>query len=317
MKFKILNMLENADGYLSGEYISKQLNISRNSVWKLINKLRDEGYVITSVTNRGYKFESRFDAYSAEEIKRQLNTDFIAKNIYFTDCVNSTNTWAKENNDCPDGSVFVAVNQSCGKGRRGRNWISDDKGIWFSVLLKPDILPADVSVITLVAGLAVRSVIGDTATIKWPNDIILSSKKVCGILTEMSCEMLTVNYIVCGIGINVNTDAFPEEISDIATSVMIEQGKKVNKAAFLSAVLNSFEKYYKIFLENGFKALSGEYKDNCITIGKTVKINENGREYIAMAVGVSDNGDLIIEENGITKQVFSGEVSVRGILDYI
>lgn len=309
-------MLLSSDGYLSGEDISEALGVSRTAVWKHINKLREEGYKITSSTNRGYLIEKNAEVYSAFEIKRNLHTELIGREIYFYDETLSTNAAAKDCREAADGAVFVAVNQTGGRGRLGRSWVSGEDGVWFSLLLKPDILPAEVSLITLVAGLAVSAVI-DGAGIKWPNDIILSGKKVCGILTEMSSEVTSLNYVVCGIGINLNIKEFPAELSDKATSVYIETGKLTPKAQFLASVLESFERYYLIFLEKGFDGCIDEYRKKCITLGKDVSIVRNGESFQAKAVDVSPAGELIIErENGDLEAVFSGEVSVRGLLGY-
>ena len=316
MKEKILKLLLSSEGYLSGEDISSALGISRTAVWKHINKLRGEGYIITSSTNKGYLIEKDTEVYSAFEIKRNLHTKLIGRDIYFYDEIGSTNAAAKDCRDAADGAVFVAVNQTGGRGRLGRNWFSGEDGIWFSLLLKPDIRPSEVSLITLVAGLAVSAVI-DGSGIKWPNDIILSGKKICGILTEMSSEITSLSYVVCGIGINLNIKEFPAELKCKATSVYIETGVLTSKAQFLASVLESFEKYYLIFLDKGFEGCIDEYRKKCITLGKDVSIVRRDESFQAKAVDISPAGELIIErENGVSEAVFSGEVSVRGLLGY-
>lgn len=317
MTKKILEILINSDDFISGEYISQILGISRNTVWKCINKLRDDGYEITSVTNKGYKLCGGSEVYSEFEIHQKLKTNFIGKKIIFTKDTISTNILAKENSDSADGTVFISETQSSGRGRLGRSWISDKKGIWLSLLLKPNIPIEQTSLITLVAGLAVCRVIGNDAKIKWPNDIILSNKKVCGILTEMSSEITTLNYIVCGIGINLNTKYFQDDLKDKATSLFIETGKKYSKSQFVADLLHEFEICYLSFIENGFNSLLDEYKDKCITLGKTVSITEQGKQTIAKAMDISENGELVINENEKLRNVFSGEVSVRGLLGYV
>ena len=306
----------NSDGFVSGEYMSAELGISRNTVWKYINALRRDGYKISSATNKGYKLDSSSDVYSESEIKRRLNTDFIGDIVFFTDKVDSTNMWAKRSYDAPDGSVFVSEVQSNGRGRHGRAWESGKDGVWFSLLMKPEIPIDKVSLITLVAGIAICRAVGNGAKIKWPNDIIMSGKKICGILTEMSSEITTLNYIVCGIGINLNNTEFPEELAQKATSLMIETGKKYSKSEFLAHALSEFEKCYTVFLEKGFGALLDEYKEKCVTVGREVVITERGNKTVAKAVDITENGELTICENGKLRNVFAGEVSVRGLLGY-
>lgn len=206
MKQEILNMLQAADGYVSGERISQELGISRAAVWKHIKKFKADGYEIESATNKGYRLISLPDILTEHTIKNGLGTKFIGQNVFVYHETDSTNSRAKENFSVPDGSLFIAEIQNHGKGRLGRSWEAPEGvGIWLSLLLKPRLSPTEVSQITLIAGLAVCRAIGNNAKIKWPNDIVIGSKKICGILTEMSAEINMVNFVVCGIGINVNT----------------------------------------------------------------------------------------------------------------
>ena len=224
LKQRILDMLKSAGGYISGEKISETLGITRSAVWKHVNRLKKNGYIIESVKNRGYRLVSSPDIIVEDDIKKSLNTEFVGQNIFFYDETDTTNERAKANSTEPDGSVFIAEVQTHGKGSRGRGWTSPrGTGIWHSILLKPDISPSEVSQITLVAGLAVCRAVGLGAKIKWPNDIVICGKKICGILTEMSAEIDMVNYIVCGIGVNVNMESFDREIQHRATSMLFEQ----------------------------------------------------------------------------------------------
>lgn len=318
MKQKILDILKSADGYISGERISEQLSISRAAVWKHIKKFKEDGYEIESVTNRGYRLVSSPDIITESGIKHGLNTEFIGQKLFIYDETDTTNERAKANNTAPDGSVFIAEVQTRGKGSRGRGWVSPRGiGIWHSILLKPDITPLEVQRITLAAGLAVCKAIGLDAKIKWPNDIVINGKKVCGILTEMSAEMDMVNYVVCGIGINVNTESFAEEIAHRATSMYLESGIKYRRDEIISRLLNKFEYYYKKFLDSGLGAILDEYKQNCVTLGKEVSVIFKKETVTGKAVDVDENGNLVVEtENGII-HVTSGEVSVRGIYGYV
>lgn len=320
MKNKILKILKSSDEYISGEKISEELNISRAAVWKHIKKLRDEGHVISSVTNKGYMLSSSPDVLSAEEILNGLKTQYIAQNVFFKETVTSTNEWAKEMNNAPDGSLFISEIQKGGKGRLGRAWKSPKGvGIWMTYLLKPDIPPSEVSSITLIAGLAVCRALENETMIKWPNDVVSGGKKVCGILTEMSAEAESerINYIVCGIGINVNNESFPEEIGDRATSMYLLTGEKQNRAELVRKTAYEFERLYDIFVKNGFDAIREEYKEYCVTLGRGVQAVGRDKVIKGTACDITSDGALVIDTGEEKVTVSSGEVSVRGIYGYI
>ena len=317
MKQRILDILKNADDFVSGEDISNKTGISRAAVWKHIKSLKNMGYEIDSVTNRGYRLVSSPDLITAEEITQNLNTEFIGRRLFIYDETDSTNERAKASGEI-EGSVFIAEVQNHGKGSRGRGWVSPrGTGIWHSILLKPDIPPSEVSQITLVAGLAVCRAIGMGAKIKWPNDIVIGTKKVCGILTEMSAETDMVHYVVCGIGINVNTENFDAEIKHRATSMYIESGDKQIRNDIIARELNYFEYYYKKFLEGGLGAILDEYTENCVTIGRDVTVIYKKENVTGKAADIDENGALVVETADGTIRVTSGEVSVRGIYGYI
>lgn len=318
MKNKILDILKDANGYISGEKISEQLGISRAAVWKHIKKFKQDGYEIESVTNKGYRLVSSPDIITEHSIKQGLNTEFIGRNIFIYDKTDTTNERAKSNSDAPDGSLFIAEVQTNGKGSRGRGWTSPKgTGIWHSILLKPDISPMEVSQITLVAGLAVCKAVGLNSMIKWPNDVVIGGKKICGILTEMSAEINMVNYVVCGIGINVNMEAFYEELADKATSMYIESGRKYTRNEIISTLMNEFEYFYKKFLNEGLQSLLDEYKKHCITLGRNVNVIFKKENVTGRAIDVDENGTLIVETENGKIAVTSGEVSVRGIYGYV
>lgn len=318
MKNKILSILKNAEDYISGEKISRQLDISRTAVWKHIRNLKNDGYEIESVTNRGYRLTFSPDLLNADEISSKLDTEFIGRKIVIFDETDSTNTQAKLNSSYPEGSVFIAEVQNHGKGSRGRQWSSPrGTGIWHTILLKPDISLQEVSQITLVAGLAVCKAIGLGSQIKWPNDIVIGTKKVCGILTEMSAETDMVNYVVCGIGINVNDEKFPDEIAYRATSMYIESGQKYTRNDIIAALLNEFEAVYKKFLNGGLEAVLDDYKKSCVTLGRDVSVIFKNKTVTGKAVDIDNGGALIVDTEAGTIRVNSGEVSVRGIYDYV
>ena len=318
MRNKILTMLKNTDEYISGESMSAELGISRAAIWKHIKKLKEEGYNILSVTNKGYKLDSVPDNISVEEINLRLSTDFIARNIKYINSTDSTNNECKRLDDKANGTLVISEIQTAGKGRLGRVWDSPyGSGIWMSLLLKPDIPLDCVSQITLVAGMAVCKALGNGSMIKWPNDIVVNSKKLCGILTEMSAEIERINYVICGIGINVNTEEFPEELRDKATSLFIETGERHNRAEIIADIMNEFEMLYKIFVEKGFGEIAAEYKEMCITLNRSVQVIYKNETVLGTAVDVDNSGNLIVETENGRITVSSGEVSVRGIYGYI
>lgn len=318
MRNTILDMLKAAEGYISGEEISQTLGISRAAVWKHIKKLRSEGYDIQSVTNKGYKISEDTDMLSPDCIESHITTDFIARNIKFTKVCDSTNEEAKRFSGLPDGTLFISETQTGGKGRLGRSWNSQrGTGIWMSLLLKPEVPPQEIPQITLIAGIAVCRAVGNGARIKWPNDIVIGSRKICGILTEMSAEMERVNYVICGMGINVNTPAFPDDLADKATSLLIETGLPQKREPIAARVMNEFEPLYKQFLEKGFAAVLKEYKADCVTLNREVRVIYRNSTIIGTAVDVTADGGLVVDTADGKITITSGDVSVRGMYGYI
>ena len=321
MQKKILDILLNTDDFISGQEISEKLGVSRQAVWKSINALKEKGYEIQSVTNRGYRLVSSPDYLNESSLKSLLHNKIIGKNLIVLDSVNSTNDYLKKlgNEGCENGTVVAAREQTRGKGRLGRTWQSKkDDGIAFSVLLRPNVAPSEVSAITPLAGLAVCKAIREytklDCVIKWPNDIIVGRKKLVGILTEMSAEFDAVEYVITGIGINVDHTSFPEEIAFKATSLLLETGRHIDKNEFLACVLEHLEnEFVKNNLELTPTALS-EYTDLCATVGRSVTFQRGTRRISGMAVGVSEHGELkVMMSDGTICLVNSGEVTVQGI----
>lgn len=319
MKFKVLDILTNAEGFVSGEYIGGRLNISRTAVSKNVSKLKEMGYNIQAVNNKGYKLKNNNDIINAYELNRLLDTENLGRNSVFLDEIDSTNDEAKRYavKGEKEGFLVFSDSQSSGRGRLGRAWKSEKgSSLYFSFILKPDIMPYEAPLLTLVAGIGVmrglKKITGLEVKIKWPNDIILNGKKVVGILTEMSVEMERVKYIIVGIGINTNNESFDEEIAYKATSLAKEANKKFNRAEVLSVCLKEIENCYKVFKKSGFSALRQEYKENCANIGENVKLMIKDREIIGNALDINEKGEIIIEkENGERINIFGGEVSLR------
>lgn len=326
MKEKILQMLKEADGFISGQEICSRLGVSRTAVWKAIKQLREDGYDIEAVNNKGYRLGQVPDVIYEQELRSLLHTKWFGSKILYFDSIDSTNNELKrqaETQVC-HGLLAVAEEQTAGRGRRGHAWVSPPgTGIWFSFLLKPQISPDKASMLTLVAAIAVARAISETtglvSRIKWPNDIVVNKKKVCGMLTELSAEMTQVNYVVIGIGINANNREFPDEIKETATSLYIESGKPVKRAAVIEAVGRYFEQYYDAFIKAGdLSLIMNEYNDMLVNAGNQVRIISGDSEEIYTAVGINPQGELVVkDEDGNIKDIRSGEVSVRGLYGYV
>lgn len=327
MKNEILRMLKNSkDEFLSGEKISDEFGVTRSAIWKNMNSLKELGYEIESVPRKGYRILSSPDILTYEEIERDLRTEYICRNVYYFDTISSTNIKAKEIAlDEPEGTVVVSEEQTGGIGRLGREWISPkQKGIWMSIILKPEVEPMKVSTIALVGAAAVNKALEDMGIksgIKWPNDIVIDGKKVCGILTEMSCELNMINYVVMGIGINVNLDKMdiPDDLQYKATSLKIVENRQINRKELSASILNHFELLYNDFKDGGnITEVLQICKDNSVLLGEEVRIIRGKDVRIGNALDLNDDGQLIVQfENGTIENIFSGEVSVRGIEGYI
>ena len=329
MKEKILQELKNHAGlYISGEELSGILQVSRTAVWKYMNQLKDMGYVIESQTKKGYRLLESPDSLQPQEVKGNLNTEVVGQNLLFFEQLDSTNLYAKRiaEGGFLDGTVIIADEQLKGKGRMGRIWVSPKgKGIWMTIMLKPKINPADASKVTLLAACAISKAIeeisGLSTKIKWPNDIVVNGKKLCGILTEMSAEIDEINYLIIGIGVNVNIDLedFPKELQAIATSVKIEKGSGIIRKDLAAAIINQFERYYNGFIKTGsIKAYINEYKEKSAVLGKKVSVISSTLELQGTVIDISEEGQLQLElQDGSIKEIISGEVSLRGMTGYI
>lgn len=326
MKEEILRLLRSADGYISGQELCNRFGVSRTAVWKAINQLKEAGYEIEAQQNKGYKLMAAPDLMTEAEIKSLMHTEWVAKEVLYFDTIDSTNTKAQElaEKGYQSGTLVVADKQESGKGRRGRSWVSPSgTGIFMTLMIKPDINPNNASMLTLVAALAVAkaitSVTGEEALIKWPNDIVVNGKKVCGILTEMNAQFDYINHIVVGIGINVHNESFPEEISQMASSLMIEAGgKRFHRAQIIAETMSYFEQYYDTFLKTqDLSALVREYDKLLVNRNKSVRVLDPKEPFDGKAMGITPKGELIVDTWESRKLVSSGEVSVRGIYGYV
>ncbi len=322
VRYEKLKLLTEKGDFISGNEIGKKFNMTRAAVWKHIDRLKKEGYMIRSVENRGYCYYGRKDFINDEVLKKELKTDFIGRELHYYNSVGSTNDRAKElaEEGAPDGTVVIAEEQFKGKGRRGRLWCSETgSAVAMSILLKPDFSPEYASNLTLIMGMAVnktvRELCGADSFIKWPNDIVINGKKLCGILVEMATEEKEIRYVVCGVGINVSNRSFPEEIKETATSIFLETDREVLRQDIIKSILENFEAYYKEYEKSeGFGAFKERYTAQCINIGRELRAVYKDKEVFGVGVGINDSGELIIRENNGEESILrSGEVSVRGV----
>ncbi|WP_409228514.1 biotin--[acetyl-CoA-carboxylase] ligase [Gudongella sp. SC589] len=325
MKHKILDRLHEVDGFLSGEKLSEEFGLSRTAIWKHVKALKADGYQIESVTRKGYRLVASPDIVNYDEIKEILHTKIVGSRVIYFNSLESTNKTAKEiaavNNE---GTVVVAEQQTKGRGRLGREWISPNrKGLYFSVILKPDTDPTKVAKLTLLGAAAVNRGLldmGIQSQIKWPNDIVIKGKKVAGILTEMNCELGTINHIIIGIGINVNqsNEEIPYELRDSATSLLIESNRAINRKDLFAAVLNRLDEFYLDFIDGeDMDRVLEICREESAVIGKDVIVIQGSNSRKGHVVGINNDGELQVRFSTGLETVYSGEVSIRKEDEYI
>ncbi len=326
MKNKILKILkDNKNQFISGENLSKDFGITRAAIWKYMNALKEEGYEITSISKKGYKLVNSPDILRYEEVEEYLQTKYIGRNILHYNTIDSTNKAAKSLaiEGIEEGTVIVSEEQTSGRGRLGRSWVSPkSSGIWMSIILKPNISPMMASRVTLIGAAAVHKALEEInidAKIKWPNDIVLNNKKLCGILTEMSGEMDKLNYIVMGIGLNVNEEDFSDELKNIATSLKIEKNEHINRKELFGKILNNFEILYDEFKNHGNIASTVNIcRKNSLLLGKEVRVINGMKTVTVKVLDLDEDGELLVEYEDKSKgKIISGEVSVRGLYGYV
>jgi BirA family biotin operon repressor/biotin-[acetyl-CoA-carboxylase] ligase len=327
---EILKKLRGAGDFVSGQELCEYYGVSRTAIWKAIKQLEKEGYTIEAQNNKGYRLveNSDLDVFSKVEIESHMDTRWVGRSLVFHRETGSTNLDAKKLADegAPSGALVVADMQTAGRGRRGRDWVSPaGKDVYMTLMLRPECRPEKASALTLVMALAVLEAMQEfmdadkTVGIKWPNDIVIDNKKVCGILTEMSAELDGIHYVVIGVGINVNQTEFADVISNTATSMFIENGIKINRSKLVASVMHHFEEDYEIFEKTwDLTGLVDKYNRYLINSGKEVRVLDPKGEYDALSEGINENGELIVRrsDNGKRVLVYAGEVSVRGVYGY-
>ncbi|MFD1018464.1 biotin--[acetyl-CoA-carboxylase] ligase [Thalassobacillus hwangdonensis] len=318
-RMKLINLLENNRAeYISGQELSNQLDISRTAVWKHMKQLELDGYQIEAAPRKGYRIISNPDKVSQNTLQWGLETKWMGKHLHHYDQVNSTQDIGHElaKEGAPHGTVIVADEQLKGKGRKARSWHSKKgEGIWMSIILRPDLAPVQAPQITLLAATVLAQVLaveGDVEPqIKWPNDLLIDHKKVSGILTEMQAEQDHIQYIVIGIGMNVNQDGskFPDDIRYKASSLKESTGHAWDITKLIQKILKKFEHTYEVFLKEGFKPIKLTWEHYGYRIDETVTISTMKKKWKATLVGIEADGALQIRnEDGSHEKLYSAEI---------
>lgn len=312
---------EAGSGFVSGEMISRELHISRTAVWKHINGLRDAGYKVEAIPSRGYHLLSSPDVLSLDEVRHMLPATRIGRQLVCLPETASTNADAFRlaEEGAEEGTVVIADAQSGGKGRRGRVWESPaGVNLYCSVVLRPAIMPHEAPQLTFLSAVAVaRAIEGTTALkpeIKWPNDVLIQGRKVAGLLNEMSAETDGINFVILGIGVNLNMTSaqFPREVRTPATSLLLEHGRPVNRVQFAVAMLAELDRLYADFLRHGFGPVREEWQQRCNANGREVVVSDGGVDTVrGMFHGIDGDGALLVRfPDGMVERILSGDVRV-------
>ncbi|HMP81518.1 MAG TPA: biotin--[acetyl-CoA-carboxylase] ligase [Verrucomicrobiota bacterium] len=320
---QILAALRNVDEVgVSGAELSRQLGISRAAIWARIEDLRKLGYDIEASPHLGYRLLDSPDVLHADDLISRLGrTKVVGRDIRVFEQTTSTNDVAEKlaRDGVKEGVVVFAESQTKGRGRLGRKWVSPvRKGLWFSVLLRPDLRPPETTQLTVASATALcRAIRGETGLspdIKWPNDILINGKKVAGILTEMNAEVDRVRYVILGIGMDVNLTAadWPGDVRKVATSLRIECGESVSRPALATRVLRELDDDYARVCTGKFEAVADEWEEQCATIGRQVAIQIGDRRTRGRAESLDDDGALLVRtEHGHLERIIGGDVTLE------
>lgn len=318
MRERILDFLKQKDDYISGDYISQRLGISRQALWKHIQELKEMGYDIVAVPHLGYRLNAVADRLFAFEVRSGLATEIIGRTIVYLDRIGSTMDAALRLGleNAPEGTLVIAESQTTGRGRLGRQWLSPKyKGIYFSLILRPRMMPAQASLLTLLAAVSIcdslKEFLGIEALIKWPNDIYIANRKVAGILTELNAEMDRVNFAVIGVGMNVNNDA--DSVPAGAVALKEITGEWINRVGLLQVLCRAMERDYLLFREGaGIDLILRRWRQASFTLGRRVKVHCQNQVIEGEALDIDADGGLLIREDaGVTRKVMAGDVSVQ------
>ncbi len=314
MQEQIINFLKRSKGYLSGEEISRSVNISRAGIWKYMQELRKEGYEIEAVPHLGYQLVSVPDKLLAHEIQFDLKTKIFGCRVVYHETLTSTMDEAFKlgMEGAPEGTVVCAETQTKGRGRLGRNWASPKhKGVYLSIILRPKLSPAELAKLTLLSAVAVAEAVekisGVAARIKWPNDLLIKNKKLAGILTELRAEVDQMKFVIVGIGLNVNNTA--TQLVEGATSLRQEAGRAFSRVEVVQEILRAFERWYAHLDKKGFDDVIGAWKERSHTLGKRVKITDPAGVVEGVALDLDHDGGLLIrQDSGVVVKKMAGDV---------
>lgn len=317
----ILRLFREQGGVVSGGQLSRELGVSRTAVWKHISALRGAGYVVEALPSRGYRLLSSPDILDREEIAARLNTAVVGKQLVCLHVTGSTNADAFRlaEEGAVEGTVVLADSQSGGKGRLGRVWSSPPGvNLYCSVILRPSIKPYEAPQLTFLSAVAAARAI-ERATplrpqIKWPNDLLIGGRKVAGLLNEMSAETDAVNFVILGLGVNLNMTAgqFPPDLRHPASSLFLETGRRVARADFAAIMLEELDRLHAGFLSNGFAQVRKEWEMRCNANGRQLVVCDNGAEVArGMFGGIDGDGALLLRRpDGTIERILSGDVRV-------
>ena len=309
---EILQLLKQ-NSVISGEDIARNIGISRTAVWKHIKILQKKGYIIEAIRQKGYHLQSLPDL-PLEEIQQRIQTSCIGTNIQLFPTLSSTNEYVKQlaKKGYPEGTVVIAETQTMGRGRKQREWFSPEGGLWFSLLLRPQLPPQKAMLVTMATSIAITKAIQSTTgldvRIKWPNDILYNGRKICGILTELSAEIDQINYMIVGIGINVNNQ-LPRALQQSATSLKQIQSQQISLKELFIHLLSSLDTWYDYVKQNNETLIYDTWKSLTDTIGKTVEIKNEATILKGVVKGITETGGLILETQDGTKHVVTGDIS--------
>lgn len=314
MQEKIIDYLKKKQDYISGDQIAQRLGISRQALWKHMQELKGAGYEIIAVPHLGYRLISIPDRLFPFEVERDLGTEFVGRKIYYFEGISSTMDIAMQlgMKGCPEGAVVLAENQTKGRGRLGRSWFSPKhKGLYLSLILKPKALASGVSILTLLAAVsaseAVEEITGLDMQIKWPNDLFVGHKKAGGILTELVASAEQVNFVVIGIGLNVNNDK--KTLVAGATSLKEQKKEQISRLRLLQEILRRIERNYSLLQKKGAEAIAEKWRQKNITLGRRVKVYCHKEHIEGQATDIDTDGGLLIrKDSGILQKVMSGDV---------
>ena len=314
MKRKIIDLLcQKEDYFISGEEIAEQLNMTRANVWKYMKELRESGFEIESATKKGYILKSVGMQLNEDTIYYHFKKQNFVKNILFFPRIDSTNDFLKYNREeIPDCTLVVSTFQTKGRGRRTKEFLSEEGGLYFSFMMRNTMNMQEVSFITSLAAVAVNralSSLGIDTEIKWPNDIFLNDKKLCGILTEMVTDMEGYNKIIIGIGINISK-VFPEELKEIAIS-LLKAGHQINEITFLLNLFSQFEYLYNKFVQGDREEALKVLREKSYLMSKEICFLKDSVEHKGTVVGLEENGNLVVRlSNKAEIALNSGEVTI-------